>query len=436
MKSAAVSPRSRIRLPAVLVTLALLAAVPLAACDHAEPLRDFVLPEPDYLVYDSTREPSCPWPEAYDSIMAAADALTPPLQNCGADTGEEGVLYAAVLGGYYLLRTQRPDGGFGYLYDYVDGTWADEDQIHRQCGATYTQALLLHLTGRPEFGVSTEWSLRRIVPMFEPQTDGSMKLIDIGATALSLLSLTTHSAALGDTSRDDLIEAAGTYLLAHITDEGRFTLGSSLQWGQTLSALTLLHKYTGDDRYLDALELGAHFLYEHPELTYEVSDEGYLMSLWVAEPLVYLHGERPLEWIPEYLFRLTDPIVASQYLPENTYDLEKMGCYICPEANGQATWRTALRLEGVADAMELILRIGDSEREAVYRNSILYGLYFLQGLQLRNGRTRDAAEPSMVEGAWPFTPTGDLLRADVTHHTSNTLLKAALILGIETFAEE
>jgi len=60
------------------------------------------------------------------------------------------------------------------------------------------------------------------------------------------------------------------------------------------------------------------FLKEHPDLTYEASDQGYLMSLWVAEPLVYLHGERPLGWIPEYLFGLTDPIVASQYLPENS----------------------------------------------------------------------------------------------------------------------
>ncbi len=413
-----------------------------AGCgDDGEPAQtpipeDFVLPEPASLTYDAAKTPRGVLPASPTEVSALADALSPPLALQGDDTGEEGILYAAVLGGYYLMKAQRPDGGFGYQHDLEEGTWADEDQIHRQCGSTYTQAYLAEHTGRLDFSVSTEWALRYLTTMLEPQTDGSMKLVDLGGTALLLLSVTSHAKHTGDTSRDELIEQLGRYILNRLDLDGKFRLGGSLQWAQASLALWKLYDYTQDVRYLDALENAGRYLSEHPDLTYEATDEGYLMSLWVAEPLTELYEERPLPWIPAYLFRLTDPIIEAQYTTENTDDLDALGSYICEEVDGDPTWRTALRLEGVVDAAKLARLLGDDDRYERYRQSTLWALYYLQGIQLRSDRTRGAADPALVVGAWPLSGQSDTLRADVTHHTANTLLKAALIFELERFERE
>ncbi len=399
-------------------------------------LRGFVLEEPVFRVYDSTRLPRGDWPQEFTTISGAADALTPPLPLSGSDTGEDGIVYSAVLGGYYLMKVQRPDGGFGYQYDYRTGVWSAEDEVHRQCGSAFTQALLAELTGRPEFSLSTEWALRWLTPQVTPQADGSAMLADLGGTALLLLSLTSHARHLGDVTRDDLIDRLGLYLLNSISADGVFTRGGSLQWGQALQALGRLSDYTGDVRYLDAMERTGHWLFLHPEATYEATSEGYLMSLWVADPLLVLQQQRPLSWIPEYLFRLTDPIVAAQHLPQTTVDPERLGHYVCDEAGGEATWRTALRLEGVVDGYRLAVRLGDGVRAAAYRQSTLFALYALQKLQLRAGDTRGALDPVLVEGAWPFSPDHRTLRADVTHHTANTVLKAAIYLELESIQQE
>ncbi|MBU1068700.1 hypothetical protein KJ975_03945 [Myxococcota bacterium] len=416
--------------------LLLLLVITVGCSEDLTSLRNFVLEEPAFCTYDSSRLPRGQWPAEYATITEAADALTPPLSLSGPDTGEDGIIYAAALGGYYLMKVQRSDGGFGYQYDLRTGTWADDDEIHRQCGSTFTQAMLAELTGRPEFSLSTEWALRWITPQVTQQADGSASLADLGGTALLLLSLTSHAQQTGDSSRDGLIDQLGLYLLRSIGEGGLFTRGGALQWGQALQALGRLHEITGDVRYLDAMESTGYWLYLHPERSYEATDEGYLMSLWVADPLLRLYAQRPLEWIPEYLFRLTDPIVASQHLPHNTGDLEKLGHYVCPEAGGGATWRTALRLEGVVDGYRLAVLRGDTERALTYRESTLFALYALQKLQLRAGDTRGAVDPVLVEGAWPQTPDGRTLRADVTHHTANTLLKAALYLELEGIERE
>ncbi len=418
--------------PSKFPVLPLVLMVLLSACqEDLRTLRGFVLEEPAWRVYDASRVPGFRWPSEHATVGDAADALVPPLALEGTDTGEDGIVYAAVLGGYYLMKVQRPDGGFGYQYDHRKGVWADEDQIHRQCGSTFTQAMIAELTGRPEFSLSTEWALRWLTAQVTELGGGAAMLVDLGATALVLLSLTSHGKHLGDTSRDDLIDRLGQFLLNSIGEGGVFTRGGSLQWGQSLQALGRLHDYTGDERYLDAMEETGHWLYLHPERSYEATDEGYLMSLWVGDPLVRLYERRPLDWIPEYLFRLTDPIVAAQHLPDTTTDPERLGHYVVPEADGGPTWRTALRLEGVADAILLARRLGDDARLARYRESTLYAVYALQKLQLRAGDTRGAVDPVLVEGAWPLSPDSPTLRADVTHHTANTLLKAALHLELE-----
>ncbi len=418
------------RLIVIFASMMLLA---LAGCGEEEEAAPFVLPPPTPAVYDDTSAPRAALPEG--TTLADADALTAPLALEGSDTGEEGIFYAAALGGYYLIRVQQADGSFGYQYNFKEDAWADDNSVYRQAGTTYTQAWLATLTGRVEFSISTEWALRWLTAQMTSDGAGGMKLLDIGGTGLVLLSLTEHAAYTGDTSRDDLIRASGEYLLARVAEDGRFTESVPLQWGQAMQALWRLYVYLGDVRYLDALERAGRYIYDHPEVQGE-EEEGYILTLWINEPLTDLYSVRPSPWITELVFGLTDYIVAHQYTADNTDERAWVGSYIMPESGNKGTWRTALRLEGVIDAVRLAQLSGDEERLARYTESTLLAVYYLQSIQLRTGRTRGAKRPELVEGAFPFSGTDSTLRIDVTHHTANTLIKVVKYLDLEDYPGE
>ncbi|MBU1512245.1 hypothetical protein KKD52_17990, partial [Myxococcota bacterium] len=68
--------------------LLLLLVIAVGCGEDLTSLRNFVLEEPAFRTYDSTRLPRGQWPEEYATITEAADALTPPLSLSGPDTGE------------------------------------------------------------------------------------------------------------------------------------------------------------------------------------------------------------------------------------------------------------------------------------------------------------------------------------------------------------
>lgn len=422
------------RLVRIVAVIAVFGGFALACGDEASSaVEDFVLPEREHATYDDSALPRAELPE--DASLALADTLTPPLQLQGEDTGDAGIFYAAALGGYHLIKIQQPDGAFGYQYDHRADRWAEDNSFYRQAGTTYTQAWLATLTERPEFTLSTEWALRSLSQQLTAEPDGSMKMLDIGGTGLLMLSMTEHATYTGDTRYDDTLRACGEYLLKRVADDGRFTESVPLQWGQAMQALWRLYVYFDDARYLDALERAGRYLYEHPELSGE-EDEYYILTLWINEPLTWLYTERPNAWITDLVFRLTDFIVARQYTPENAEAVGWIGSYIMPEADNEPSWRAALRLEGVIDALRLAQLSGDAERVERYTESTLLATHYLLGLQLRAGDTRGAARPELVTGAFPFDAESPQLRIDVTHHIANTLIKVVSYLKLEDFPGE
>ena len=127
-----------------------------SSCDEEDTDRDVppLLDELPAAVFDDESTPRVELPE--DDAERAA--LSPPLAQIGGDSGAEGLTYAAALGGYYIMRTQLANGSFNYRFDPNENTWADEDSLARQCGATYTLSYLYAVTQREEFRIAAEWS--------------------------------------------------------------------------------------------------------------------------------------------------------------------------------------------------------------------------------------------------------------------------------------
>ncbi|MEM6994062.1 MAG: hypothetical protein AAF721_26350 [Myxococcota bacterium] len=418
---------ARLRLAPLMVTLALGAT----ACSEDLPSGedsgegDWDVETPERFVYDDSKMP-------IGDLGADPSMATVPFTVVGEDSGEGGIVYSAALAGYYIMRTQWDEEGYHYQLDPVTGEWEEKDNIHRKCGATFTQAWLYRLTGREDFKWSTFRALEYLLGRGAEQDDGSFKLRDLGATALVTLSLTTYSKLAQTTEFDETIAGTGKYILDRITEEGSFTEGSPLVWAQCHQALWRLYDYTGDEAYVLALEKVGKYFSDNQDDP-EVIDFPYLYGLWANEPLTDLYLERPADWISELVLTVGDDVASKQYTPENNDNEVWMGGYFPNSGSGSPNWNSTLKLEAVIDAWRMADAVGDEERAEKFRKSSLIGADFLQRMMHRKGETDDFADPALAIGGIPFSPTDPTVRVDVPHHGANAILKVAEYMDLEDY---
>lgn len=355
-----------------------------------------------------------------------------PLAQRGGDSLQNGMVYAAVLGGYYLMRVQLEGGNFNYQYNLEAHAWSEDDSIHRQCGSTITQAFLLRVTGRPEFKVSARRGLDYLHAKAKLQDDGSLNLAGMGATALLTIATSLYTLHSGDDTYADALRLLGQNLLTYVDAEtGEFAQADRyfLGPGQVMMALEHVHAATGDDVYLDALEAAGRWAVDNPDA------HGWdpYFGLWANEPLTYLYARRPDEAFAQAAYAMADPIVAAQHVPGESDDASWDGGYALDADTTKPSWATSLRLEAVIDAYRMALLDGDEVRQASYRQSALWAAGYLMRLQFRAGETDGHVDPTLLVGAVPFSVGGKYVRVDVTHHVANVLVKTAEYLALEHF---
>lgn len=411
-------------------TAVLTLAMAAGACTaEDEPLGDAMgeweVETPERVVYDDSKLPIGDLGD--DPSMAMV-----PFTITGQDTGEPGIVYAAALAGYYIMRTQWDEEGYHYEYDPETGEWEEKDNIHRKCGATFTQAWLYRLTGREDFKWSTFRALEYLLSRGGEQDDGSFKLRDLGATALVTLSLTTYSKLAETTEFDETIAGTGKYILDRVNDDGSFSEGSPLIWAQCHQALWRLYDYTGDEAYVLALEKVARYFYDNRD-DKEVIDFPYLYGLWANEPLTDLYMERPADWISELVLEVGDDVASKQYTPANNDNEVWMGGYLPNSGEGEPNWNSTLKLEAVIDAWRMADFVGDEERAETFRKSSIVGAEFLIRMMHRTGETDDFVDPLLPIGGIPLSPTRPSVRVDVPHHGANAILKVAEYMQLEDY---
>jgi hypothetical protein len=358
-----------------------------------------------------------------------------PFEQIGDDDRQPGIVYSAALAGYYLMRIQDADIGYHYEYEPIEGEWEEDDNLHRKCGATFTQVWLYRFTRRPEFRMSTRAALEYMIGRGEWQDDGTFKLRDLGATALVTLSLTEYGKLTDDTVWDPEIQGLGEYLLARVQDDGSFSEGKSLQWAQAHQALWRLYAYTYDERYLDALLKVARFFYDNRD-DHDILGSAYLYGLWANEPLTNLYMLRNEEvWISEFVLEVGDEVAAEQYIPpDDDVPPEWIGGYWPNDGRGgQPIWDSTLKLEAVIDAFRMAQAVDSEIHVDRFRKSAIIGTQFLQRLQLREGETEDFADEDFVVGGTPFSLEDPTTRLDVPHHMANAILKTVEYMDLEDY---
>ncbi|HEY3355665.1 MAG TPA: hypothetical protein VGQ83_20605 [Polyangia bacterium] len=121
---------------------------------------------------------------------------------------------AALAGGRYLVRAQRPDGSFDYLYETLHDAATDADySLPRHFGATYFLAQLHGATGDAAASAAARralaWGAARVPaacqgPDLACIVDRGDTVADLGTAALALVALLEHRRHTGDASHDAL----------------------------------------------------------------------------------------------------------------------------------------------------------------------------------------------------------------------------------------
>lgn len=388
--------------------------------------------------YGPDKTPTVPTPEG----GWAAAAM--PLKRQGPDTGDMSIIYGAAQMGYYMMGVQRPTTckkgktpcmPFEYIYDpRTDGPGKGES-IHRQVVATFAQAWLHKVTGRPEFGASAEAALQMLIPHLKGAEGGPRVLRDLGGTGLLAMSLTEHARNTGDKSRDPVIADVGAYILEQIAEDGSFKTGSALVWIQMHNALWRLWSYTQDQKYMDALLKVARYANDHK------NDRGkdqyfehlYIYGLWAIEPMAELYKLRPEEsWIPALVYEAADDVVKAQYTLEDAKECAWVGGFKPNNGKGHPNWNHTLKLETMADAYRFASWNGDAARAERYKASVKAGAEFLLRFQHRAGEGAGFPDPDQLVGGVPLFGNDPSVRIDIPGHGSIALLKSAVYLGEET----
>jgi len=417
-----VRPGSRAPIAAALVAAA--AAAACSACGE----ETWDVDTPPRQVYDDGRPPLVAVPDG----DAAQDAMPAPFEQVGGDDGGPGLVYSAALAGYYIMRVQDDGLGFHYLYDPVAGAFDEDDNLHRKAGATFTQTWLYRFTGRPEFRMSARRAIAYLLSRADWQDDGTLRLRDLGATALVSLGVTEYARLVPTGEWDAEIAGLGEHLLSRVQADGSFSEGTPLQWAQAHQALWRLYGHTGDQRYLDALAAVARYFYDHRGDD-DIIGPYYLYGLWANEPLTSLYQLRPEPWIRDLVFAVGDDVAGRQYTPVDDVAEDWIGGYHPGGDDDEPGWNSTLKLEAVIDAYRMAETAGDAGRAARYRKSALIGAAFLQRLQHRVGERDDFADEAFAAGGTPFAPSDPVVRVDVPHHMANAILKVVEYLDLEDY---
>ncbi len=305
---------------------------------------------------------------------------------------------AALQAAAWLLRHQRADGLFAYEFSPQTQSWSAADSIVRQAGCAWAIASV----GRARrdravsraAGAAIDGLLRATL-----RRDGPGRLYYLAAAgepprlgAIPLLLLAMLEAPPSDGATRETVERLAATLLAvqepsgklGVTARGLELEGSETYYaGQVVLALARLHGARRRDRYARAIANAI----DHYHARWADEDERDLsFTTWMLQACDVRHQLDGGDETVEYGFAMADWALESQHGADHPHPLW-LGAFQNTPGIG-----TAAYAEGIASALALAQRVGDAEREARYRASLLGAMRFL--LQL----TVEASDAPLVGG--------------------------------------
>jgi AMMECR1 domain-containing protein len=345
-----------------------------------------------------------------------------------ADWSPERIARAIEDGADYLLRAQRPDGGFVYEYAPATAAYSTQDNLVRQVATAWVVAALGSRRGTARHGEAVARALTFIAARTRrAASDGAALVVaddpdtaELGAVAFGLLTLVTagDGALRGTAAR--LAEA----ILSLQRPDGGFhthfppaTQPKSENFfpGEAMLALMHLHARYPDPRYPEALRRALPHYRAYFRRVRSTAFAPWQMAAYSR--LFQLARDRACA---EFVFEMADALLPLQFVGGTAPYPDYVGGYAGRRAPGITT---ATCNEGVVDAYDLARAIGDRERAARYHRAALLAALFTLRLQFTPENTYYVQHPERVLGAFRASLVDSILRIDHTQHALNSLLK-------------
>jgi hypothetical protein len=344
------------------------------------------------------------------------------------------LLLSARLGGNYLLRIQKSDGSFRYLYDASKDEFDESTyNILRHAGTAYSLFQLYETTREVRYLNAARKAMLFLKSRFRPahiknavyvlDFDGKAKL---GANGLALLALTRQlqldnkSANLADAKR------LANMILAQQHQDGSFQSyhpvrgdepeGSvSLYYpGEAILGLIGLYRIEADKRLLDAAERGANYLIQSERRMPALPPDA-----WLMQALEALHKIKPEQQYIDHAIAIAETMISYQYDEEDSPEYAGGFSPGVPRSTPAAS-----RSEGILAAYRMAKAAKDS-RAVKLANALKLSARFQLSQQLTDDDKSIVPNPQRATGGFRESLEGMRIRIDYVQHNISALLGIA-----------
>lgn len=363
---------------------------------------------------------------------------------------EASIRTAAVDGARFLLRHQRSDGRYTYLYDGRTGKGRPAGyNLPRHSGTTYFLAQMGLLHDMPEARKGAikalswlrRYRMRRCGPNYCVSAGGRT---DVGSSALTTVAAAEILLGGEDPVAKDLVIRLTAFLRAQQREDGEIMhlydrrrnepIDVQLMYysGETAFALIKAYRALGDERNLRAAErlmkhltgegwdfLGSHYYYGEEHWTCIAAGEARglidtraaldFCQRWAGFGLAMQYDSHQTPWASEGAYGV-GPFLLPRLTPVGS------------------------RSEAFISTYELAEHYGASTEEL--RQLVERGLGFLLRWRWAPGPTYALADPEGAYGAVPGTPVDLVVRNDYIQHAGSAWIRWADILSKENRGDD
>jgi hypothetical protein len=389
---------------------------------------------------DTFVEPASPTSGPPLEVVRGAALSAPRLDRAAARD-------AAIAGARYLVRHQRDDGSFDYVYETVhDAALTSDYSLPRHFGVSHFVAEAYGATRDPALASAARralaWGETRV---HRGCADAEMACVappeatsaDLGSTALALAAIAEHRRHGGDPALDPLARRLAAFLLRMQLPAGDFAHHYRLKEARP-DATTKLPYYDGeasfalakaygvyrDPRYLEGARRGLDWLtkvqYRHFAGRFYYGEEHWTC---LAAGAAWPELRDP---VYESFCRGYATFIRRQQFGAGEHPPELRGAYGFTPFLVPHNTPVGSRTEAMISAYQLGRDHGQPDERI--RTQIAEALRYLLQQQLQPDSCYLCGDPARAAGGFLESPTGRHVRIDFVQHAGSALLRGAELL--------
>ncbi len=324
---------------------------------------------------------------------------------------------------------------FNYAYYPSDDTYSDKYNMPRHIYGSYTLIELYKYYGDESYledaKKSIDWFMDYVI------TEGDMSYITyngytkLGSVAMAIIALTDYKEVTGDTSYDELMAQLANFAIFMQDEDGGYrnyypeadydnTFATALYTGEINLGLARLYRDTGEEKYLETIEKSYYWVEEYFDRKHSPA-----IVSWNSSAYLIVYELTEDEKYAEATFKMTDYLIDNrQYDEEMTPFDSYIGAFLVNGVDDGLTCSAAAYGEGLVDAYELAVIMGDIEHQEKYKESTHLAVEFLISMQFTDENTFYLETPERAIGGFRSSMYQNDIKVDSNCHAMSTYLKA------------